>query len=62
MDPNAAVDRLHEIVTEGGDPEEALEVLDGLRQWLVNGGFPPDPEHVLKLAEVTAKLVEDFWA
>lgn len=61
MDPNATVDRLYDIVFEGGDADEARDLAESLRTWLANGGEPPDNERLVKLAAVTQKLVEDFW-
>jgi len=61
MDPNATVDRLYDIVFEGGDPEEAHELIVSLRNGLANGSPAPDHDRLVKLAEVTRRLIEDFW-
>lgn len=47
MDPNAALaqirDEVHEILTDRNpDPERLAELVNGLDEWLTNGGFLPD--------------------
>lgn len=61
MDPNATIDRLYDIVFEGGDADEARDLAENLRTWFANGGFAPDNDRLVKLAKVTQRLVEDFW-
>lgn len=42
MDPQAAWDQLLEAYTHG-DWSVVVELAEGLLQWLLRGGFPPQP-------------------